>query len=259
VIPITFPGNLCGAHDGDRALIAARPPPVGEGDDLMHNRLDVMPVVLIVLPDPKSDGLDRTLLWRAGIDRRLAQTIQQAGAAMAAPRPVLTVVDRDLPGLEGFIRQLRSHDHFRTLSIVVAARGEMRPSELQLLEAGANAILRLPAGPAWDTRLERLIEVPSRKAVRAPVRLELEGRTLLDVETVNATVLNVSSTGMLIECDRPLDLQTDLGFTFFLPGGKTPLVGRGRVVRHAGAGRFGIEFDGLGTAALEIISRMPDA
>jgi CheY-like chemotaxis protein len=225
----------------------------------MHNRLDVMPVVLIVLPDPKSDGLDRTLLWRGGLERRMVQTIQEAGAAMAAPRPVLLVVDRDLPGLEGFIRQLRSHERYRTLSIVVAARGEMRPSELQLLEAGANAILRLPAGPVWDARLSRLIEVPSRKAVRAPVRLELEGRTLLDVETINATVLNVSSTGMLIECDRPLDLQSDLGFTFFLPGGKTPLVGRGRVVRHAGAGRFGIEFDGLATTALEIISQLPDA
>jgi DNA-binding response OmpR family regulator len=218
-----------------------------------------MPAVLIVLTDPRSDGLDRTLLWRSGIERRLVQTIDQARAGMASPRPALLVVDRDLAGLEGFIRELRANDHLRSLSIVVAARGDLRPSELQLLDAGVNAILRLPAGPAWDDRLARLIVVPSRKAVRVPARLQLEGRTFLDVETVNVTVLNVSATGMLIECDRPLELRAEMGFAFFLPGGKTPLVGRGRVVRHAGAGRFGIEFDGLAPEALSLIAQLPEA
>jgi DNA-binding response OmpR family regulator len=217
-----------------------------------------MPVVLIVLADPKADGLERTLLWRAGVDRRSAQTLDQARSALSSPRPALLVVDRDLPGLETFIRELRSHDHLRSLSVVIAARGDLRPSELQLLDAGANAILRLPAGPAWDDRLARLMLVPSRKAVRVPARLQLEGRTLLDVETINVTVLNVSATGMLIECDRPLELRAELGFAFFLPGGKTPLVGRGRVVRHAGAGRFGVEFEGLPQDALSLISRLPD-
>jgi hypothetical protein len=64
---------------------------------------------------------------------------------------------------------------------------------------------------------------------------------------------------MLIECDRSLELHAELGFAFFLPGGKTPLVGRGRVVRHAGAGRFGVEFDGLPPDSLALIAQLPDA
>ncbi len=216
-----------------------------------------MASALICLADATSQGLEGTLLWRGGVKRQSAGTLAEAQNALAGSRFDILVLDRDLPGVEDLIRALRADERQRAISIVVAARGDMRPSELQLLDSGANAILRLPAGPEWDQRLSRLVSVPPRKAVRAPVRLELEGRTLLDMQLAHATILNLSVTGMLLETDRPLDLQSELSFSFFLPQFSTPIVGRGRVVRHAGGGRFGIEFDELPPEARDAIGRLP--
>ena len=57
---------------------------------------------------------------------------------------------------------------------MVAARGDFDPSEVELLEAGANAILRLPAGPEWDERLPRLMDVPVRREARFTVHFDVE-------------------------------------------------------------------------------------
>jgi DNA-binding response OmpR family regulator len=216
-----------------------------------------MTSALICLADAASDGLQRTLLWRGDVERTLVATIEEAGTLLVGARFDIVVLDRDLPGVEELIRWLRDDGQHRMISVVVAARGDMRPSELHFLEAGANAILRLPAGAEWDQRIARLVAVPRRKAVRVPVCLELEGRTLLDVQLAHATVLNLSVTGMLLESDRPLELRTELAFSFFLPYISTPIVGRGHVVREAGSGRYGIEFDDLPLEAVEAIGRLP--
>jgi hypothetical protein len=117
-------------------------------------------------------------------------------------------------------------------------------------------VLRLPAGPEWDERLSRLALVPSRRAVRLPVRLQIEGRTLLDLESVTGTILNVSATGFLVECDRLLELRVTVGFSFFLPGNPVAIAGHGRVVRAAGGGRFGIEFELLDSKTAEQMARL---
>jgi hypothetical protein len=161
-----------------------------------------------------------------------------------------------MPGVEALIGDIRNNERLRSTSIVVAATGDMRASEITLLEAGANAVLRLPAGPDWDERLARLARVPQRAAVRVPVRLQVEGRTLLDLASADGTILNVSTSGMLLECTRPLELWTEMDFSFQLPGSRSTIAGRGRVVRLAGSGRFGVEFLELPAAAREAIDRL---
>jgi DNA-binding response OmpR family regulator len=215
-----------------------------------------MSVVLICLADPGADGLEKTLLWRSDLRRQLAASAADARAALSTLHPLLIVIDRDLPDAEALVRDIRADERVRTASIVVAARGELRPSELALLDAGANAVLRLPAGPDWDERLARLTRVPLRKALRLPVHLELEGRTLLDLASANGTILNLSATGMLIECDRPLDLGSEVAFSFHPPKAPAPIAGQGRIVRLAGAGRVGIEFLHLDATAIRAIESL---
>jgi DNA-binding response OmpR family regulator len=193
---------------------------------------------------------------RAALVRHLATSTAEARAFLATLHPALIVIERDLPGAELLVRDIRADERARAASIVVAARGELRPSELALLDAGANAVLRLPAGPDWDERLARLAKVPLRKALRLLVHLQLEGRTLLDLASANGTILNVSTTGMLIECDHPLELGTEVAFSFRLPAAPSPIVGRGRIVRLAGAGRVGVEFLDLGAAAIREITSL---
>jgi len=212
--------------------------------------------VIVCLDDPIADGVDTTLLWRSGIDVRHLRSLADAQSAVLTDGASLVIIDRDDAQAETFVRRLRADERTRAVSIVVAARGDLRPQELQLLDAGANAVLRLPAGPEWDARLSRLANVPGRRAVRLPVRLQIQGRTLLDLDSVTGTILNLSATGILVECDRTLELCSEVGFSFFIPGAPIPILGRGRVVRDAGGGHFGIEFAGLSPEAAAQIARL---
>jgi hypothetical protein len=160
-----------------------------------------------------------------------------------AVHPRLVVVDRDLPQVQRLIESLRGDAATRELSIAVFARGPMEDREVLLLAAGANAVLRLPAGSEWDGRLAELLSVAPRRAVRLPVRLEFEARSAMDV--VGGTVLNLSTSGMLVETRGRLEVGTDLDFSFLLAPEEPHLDGSGQVVRMAGPRCFGVRFYGL--------------
>jgi len=201
-----------------------------------------VPAVLIVAPEAPTDELHDTLLWRGGVELHLATSFREALALAVAARPDLALVDRDLPQARRLVKSLRETCR---LSIAIVARGDFDPEEQELLEAGANAVLRLPAGPDWDERVARLIEVAPRQGVRAAVSVDFEATPAGAVETVWGHLVNVSVTGMLMECAAPLDVGIDVDFSFLLPPAGAPLVGSGRVVRRAAPGRFGVEFRGL--------------
>jgi CheY-like chemotaxis protein len=200
--------------------------------------------VLICALDPLTDELHGTLLWRDGIERHVAASFEEALTIAVAAHPNLIAIDRDLPRSSRLIEDLRRDSSTRELSIVVIARGEMRLGELSLLQAGANAILRLPPGPDWDARLSQLLNVSVRSKTRIPVRLEVEGSTG-EIELFRGTARNLSVSGMLLDCEALLAIGTDLDFALALPTCKEPIVGCGHVVRRDAEGRFGVEFYGL--------------
>lgn len=183
-----------------------------------------------------------TLLHRAGMDRQVAATPDQARAMAAADRPDIVVVDRDLPDVKALVSSLRKDPRTRTLSILIAARGDFEASEVELLMAGANSILRLPATAEWDDRLLRLIDVPVRKEARFAVTLAVETTGAFGSTPSGGQALNLSESGMLIEADVPLGLGDDLELSFQLSEDGAPVRVHGRVRRIAAGTRFGIEF-----------------
>jgi CheY-like chemotaxis protein len=193
-----------------------------------------------------------TLLERGGIELHLAATAKEALRLAVTVRPDLALVDRDLPQARRLVKGLREACR---LSIAVIARGDFDPEEQELLEAGANAVLRLPADPDWDERLARLVDVAPRQSVRAPVSVDFEATPAGTVERVWGHLVNLSVTGMLLECAAPLDVGVDVDFSFRLPPAGAPVVGCGRVVRRAAPGRFGVEFRGLQGDAGERLQR----
>jgi DNA-binding response OmpR family regulator len=204
-----------------------------------------MPTALICTEQPLDDELGGTLLWRDDILQRVVGSAPEAHAAALADLPEIIVVDRDVPGATLLIAELRREAATRSTSIVIVARSEFEPVEVELLEAGANAVLRLPAGPEWDDRLARLIAIPVRRDVRFSVNLELEARTGHGVQMAPAVALNLSENGMLIETTCELTVGDDLDLSFALPDLLGTVVGCARVVRHAGRFRYGLEFYGL--------------
>jgi DNA-binding response OmpR family regulator len=212
-----------------------------------------MPAVLICAPDPLTDELHGTLLWREGVERHVATRFSDALTVAVAARPQLVVVDRDFPDSEKLVASLREDRSTRGASIVVIARGDFQAREIHLLEAGANAILRLPVTEAWDERLSGLLKVAQRRSARIPVRLDFEAQGETMVEVIQGTVLNLSTNGMLVETGTSLAVGTDLEFHFDLPPSAEPVAGRGTIIRLAASGRYGVRFHHLeGDAAARI-------
>jgi DNA-binding response OmpR family regulator len=199
-----------------------------------------MPTALICTQAELERELRHTLLWRRDVERHVAARCDEARLLAAAVRPSLVLVDRDLPGSAKLIAQLRADPATSGLSIAVLARGDVDPDEVELLEAGANAILRMPAGPDWDERLLPLLQVPIRRNIRIPVDFAVEA--VADGRSTRALALNLSANGMLIESQRPLRIGDELQLAFSLPGDDQPQQGRARVVRQAAATQYGVAF-----------------
>jgi CheY-like chemotaxis protein len=197
---------------------------------------------LICAESPLDRELAATVLYRSNLERHHAGSIDEAHAAARRLRPEVLIVDRDLPGAATLVRQLRESPETRRMSVVALARGDMVATEFALLEAGANAVLRLPPTGDWDERLFRLMHVPVRRQARVRIRLQLDAGLGVTGEPFEAVALDLSINGMLIDAGRALRVGDDLQFAFELPDTPGRIQGTGMVVRQAAADRqFGVE------------------
>jgi CheY-like chemotaxis protein len=183
-----------------------------------------------------------TVLWRKNVVLRVAETPEEAHAEAIANPPNVIVIDHRFPDAPRLVARFRENPATRRISIVALARGDFSPAELEILEAGANAILRLPPGPDWDDRLTRLVHVPMRREARFDVALQLEAGFGTQGDVFSATALNLSVNGMLIQSEQALQVGDDVHFAFQLPGEDTFVNGMGTVVRHGSQkGQYGVE------------------
>ncbi len=194
--------------------------------------------------------LGHTMLWRHDVDRHLASRLEEARMMALAARPSIVVVDRDLPWAGRLVTALREDASTRGLSIVVVARGDFDPSEVELLESGANAILRLPFDEDSDRRLERLVSVPVRKEARFSVSFRVDTYALGAGRPEPGLALNLSRHGMLMETSAFLRVGEDVDLEFTLGEDPAPVRVRGRAVRQAGS-HHGIEFTEVEPATTE--------
>lgn len=200
-------------------------------------------VLLCAAAGPVADDLLASPVWRDGVERHKADSMHAALSLSVAAQPTLVVIDRDLPRAEKLVQEIRANAKTAGCSIVVVASGDSQPVEVELLEAGANAILRHPPSGDWEERLGRLLRVPTRRNLRLHVDLEIEG--LFGAERHTGRVLNVSRTGMLLECPAPAKVGDEIRFGLHLSMDMT-VTGVARVVRLAGTNKYGCEFISMG-------------
>lgn len=189
--------------------------------------------------------LRSTVLWRNNVERHLATTAEQVARLAAEGRADIVIIDSLLPGAAAVVAALRQDPFTRGLSIIGIGRADFGFAHLDVLEAGANAILALPPGPDWDDRLERLMHVPVRRVARFPVSVTIEGGLQSGGGVFSAETLNLSVHGMLIRTTMPLDVGEDVQFAFELPDGQGSIQGRGTIVRQAHTGQFGVELEAV--------------
>jgi len=195
---------------------------------------------LFVAASDLAGELGATALFRSNVERIRAGGADEVRQTAGQARPDIVVVDSAMPGAASIVAALRQDPLTRPVAIVVLGRTEFGADHLAVLEAGANAILPLPAGRDWDDRLMRLVRVPVRRASRFPVDLAVEGGLRSGV-MLTARALDLSVHGLLLECRHPLQVGEDLRFSFVLPGGEGGVRGTGTVVRVAPEECFGVE------------------
>jgi hypothetical protein len=202
--------------------------------------------VVILSSSDLSADLRGTILGRKDVERWKTSTAAEANALLLAGRPDLLVVDARSADAEKLVAAVRANPATRPTSIVVVAAGDFDPGDLRFIVAGANAILRPPAGLEWDERLETLLHVPPRREARLAVLVQYQMAVYEAVQSVGGTALNVSENGILLETDVPLPVGVDLDLRIHLGDGRpTPLVGCGQLVRHEAGRRSGVRFYGL--------------
>ena len=218
-----------------------------------------MAVALLCCEADLEADLRGTVLWRADFERHLARRLEDAQLMALTETPELVVVERELSWAPELVRVLRADPLTRAVSIAVVSRGEFNPREVELLEAGANAVLRLPVGPDWDERLSRLAHVPTRAEARCGVDFEVDATVRQGAPSLRGVALDLSTTGMLLQSPVELTVGEDVDFRFHLPGAGPLVAGCGRVVRQAGERRYGVEFYGLEGQGSEDVRRYVEA
>jgi CheY-like chemotaxis protein len=217
-----------------------------------------MPVALLCTHATLDRDLGHTLLWRGEVERVVVAKPEEARVMAVAAKPDLVIVDRDLPWCERFVTGLREDPSTRSLSIAILARGDLEASEVGLLEAGANAILRVPPGDDWDRRLHELLSVPARRESRFSVQFDVETLRGTAESAVLGSALNLSVRGILLESPLKLALGDELRLRLLLPDDRGTAEAVGRVVREAGPGRYGVLLDELDPASRQRIDGFVD-
>lgn len=203
-----------------------------------------MAVVLICSTRPLERDLQDTVLFRSGIERQLVRSAAEVQTRLAAGSVALLCIHRQVPGIEALIKALRRSPTLKRVSIIVFSEDDFDPSEVEVLEAGANAILRLPPGDDFDDRVGRLIEVPSRRDVRLPVRLQVAASSGFGA-TVPVLAQNISSSGVLIESNHPLNMGDEVSVALRFEESGEIFSATAHITRTAGVNRYGAKFTSI--------------
>jgi PAS domain S-box-containing protein len=216
--------------------------------------------LLIVSSSDLEPALGRTVLWRPGVRRVYTAEPEAAVEAARSLRPTVVLTDSaQHSSTVSLIRRLREDPETRSTAFVVLTSPSSAGAEADLRKAGVNAIISSPVDPfVWDTRLERLLNVPRRREALIPVLLEVWSRLEPTTPFLQGLALNIGVRGTLLQTEEPLLTGAKLDLRFTLPEDTVELQVLGQVVRQAGIieGRHGsgIEFLVLQRDARERIS-----
>ena len=203
-----------------------------------------MAVVLICSNRPLDRDLKDTVLFRSGIEREFVRSAADVQARVASGGVALVCLHRQMAGIEALIKALRRSPALKKISVIVLSEDDFDPSEVEVLEAGANAILRLPPADDFNERVGRLIEVPARRDVRLPVRLQVSASAGFGA-TVPVLAQNLSVSGILIESNHPLSMGDEISVALRFEESGEIFAATAHVTRTAGPNRYGARFDSI--------------
>jgi CheY-like chemotaxis protein len=227
-----------------------------------------MQKVLVVSAEDLRPELARTALGQAEIELVLAPDAESGWSAIREQQPRLVIAA--LGGLDttlAWVRRIREDASTRGVGLVVLLASVLPAEEASLRRAGASAVMAGRIDPfLWNGPIEKLLGAAARRNASIPVRVWVWYRFTHEEKPVRGLAVNISVHGMLLEADRPVEVEhgTQVETEFRLTGQDQALRAVARVVREAGESsdgrrRFGIEFLNLPAQAHDRIAAFVEA
>jgi len=206
----------------------------------------------ILLVDNVKSILDRqkSLLNRDVFQVSIAESAQEAIDLHKKEQFDLILMDMNMPGMDGAqaCRAIRSDPSMKKVSILMATLTDTKEEVQKAMDSGANGHIKKPLKKEdLDQKVAALLNIPTRQSIRILVRIKLDAKIGGDFFIANT--VDVSSTGLLFECDHDLKSGDSVETSFFLPSpeGFKRVVAQSEVMRvapgaNSTAKRYGVRF-----------------
>ena len=172
----------------------------------------------------------KSLLDRKDFQVLLAPSAIRALQVHREEQVSLVVSDLDMPEMGGDVlcTRIREEAAVRAVSFILICHD--RPSDIERASrCGANVFLKTPfKARTLLEHVEKLLAISVRRGYRVLLRAKVIGSK--DDSVFFCTSQNLSTTGILIETDRPLKAGDLLTCSFYLPGA-SHITAEGEVVR----------------------------
>ena len=209
-----------------------------------------MPARILVVDDDSLTGeLISEILRSAGMDATFLTSSSEAAGRLKQEKYHAVFIDMRMPPPDGveLARQIRA-SHVNASTVIVMITGEEERTLMKrAFDAGVEFFLFKPVERNKLLRLIRVAEGSIERERRRFTRVRL--RCLVSLEFANdrlqATTVDLSLGGVLVQSRRVFPPGTPVALRLDLEAGKPPLLSDARVVRTVGADSMGVQFENL--------------
>lgn len=203
--------------------------------------------------------VEKTLFKRTGAQILTASSGTQALKSVIAEKPDVVLLDFMMPDITGdkVCAQIKSNPETADIPVImVTTMGRVEDVD-RCRRAGCDDFATKPIHhQELLAKVAHLLKIPHRLSMRIMVRVEAEMAT--DGKVFFGTSIDLSTTGMLIEAEKPLKVGDEVTVRFFLPR-ENEITGHGKIMRVESTElrkfRYGILFHDLPQPAQQAIAR----
>lgn len=205
--------------------------------------------VLIVDGDKPSGEAIQSAVTASNLDAVLEPSSSRAAEFLRREKYDALFFELQSPPPDGvqLARMARASGLNRRTPIIMVANGSSPDGMSRAFEAGANFFLFKPFDRSRLLRVLRAAQGPIEQERRRFHRVQVERPVEIHCgeQKASGKTMDLSLQGMLVEAGRLLPTGSMVRVRLELEPGRKPILAAGRVVRHAGPNRMGIELDTL--------------
>jgi hypothetical protein len=209
----------------------------------------MVPTILLYSPHPAFFERRDTWFNRRGVDVFCAMDVDTL-ANMFSHRRMMLVLTQGVP--DGMTAHEMRQIIPPQVRMLVLTEGGDDEDLLATYEADPDCkVLRAPFGEQVTKAARNAMTIPPRHYLRILVQIQADGGGTFGFSN------NISTTGMLLETKRQLNVGDTVALSFMLPGASQMSAAHALVVRQApsqGAYRFGLRFVDLPAVDCEFLS-----